>query len=102
MSAVEDYANVAETTFINEWADYHRLDFKVDAIKFGDLGKEGQLNALDVLEVLRSGRVVVSDMDECYGLWTIVGETVDETLVEICVRVKSSEDQIELVEMAKI
>lgn len=102
MSAVESRAHVAETTFINEWADYHRLDFEVDVKNFNKLGEQGHYDALDVLEVLKNGQVINSDMDGDFGLWTIVGETVDDDLLEICIRVKSSEGCVELVDMAKI
>ncbi|MEL6450242.1 MAG: hypothetical protein AAFQ19_03205 [Pseudomonadota bacterium] len=102
MSAVESRAHVAETTFINEWADYHRLDFTVNTKKSSNLGMEGQYDALDVLEVLRNGEVTRSDMEEDHGLWTIVGETVDDDLLEICVLVRSSECSVELVGVVKI
>lgn len=102
MSAAVKRAHEAETTFINEWADYHRMDFGVQVAKFGKLGEDGEHDALDILEVLRNGSVVTSDMDEDHGLWTVVGETVDEVVREICVRVRSGENQVEIVEMAEI
>jgi hypothetical protein len=102
MSAVESRAHIAETTFINEWADYHRLDFVVDARKFGDLGERGPCDALDLLEVLRNGEVISSDMDDNFGIWMVVGETVDDDLLKICVRVKSTEHRVELIDVVKL
>lgn len=95
MSAKKIEACQVETEFINEWANCQPLDLKVDVRSVGPLGNENP-DMADVTHVLRTGRVIISDMLGQRGLWTIIGETTDDDLLELEVIVASEESEVEL------
>ncbi len=98
MNANRFELNEVETTFINEWAREKRLDVKVNLMSCGALSDHG-LDLADVHNVLRSGSVIVSDMLGHRGLWTVLGETTEDDLVELDIAVASEEGEVELLRL---
>jgi hypothetical protein len=57
---------------------------------------------VDVNNALKTGHVVRSDMLESRGLWDVVGETVDDEVLDLQVAVVSSECEVELLRVMKV
>ncbi len=95
MIPLKNDANRIETEFINEWARHQPMDLKVVVESVGLLGTEFP-DLADVVHVLRTGYVRVSDMSDRRGLWTIVGETTDNHVLELEIVVASERCEVEL------
>lgn len=83
-----------ETEFINEVASYGPLSLKLGGIM--ETMREHQIDVTDVVHIMETGQVVRSDMIEQLGLWTVIGETVDEMVLEIEIAIASEECEVEL------
>ena len=57
---------------------------------------------MDVNHVLRTGRVIRSDMIGRRGLWDVRGETVDGVILEITIAVISTEYEVEILEVERV
>lgn len=94
-------ANDLETTYINEWVETGAYELTVGTPAAAQLRRLG-VDLLDVNFVLRTGRVVRSDMLDQRGLWDVVGTNVDGILVEIQIAVVSATCEVELLRIGKL
>lgn len=89
-----------ETVFINDWVETGN-SLTVHAAADAQLTATG-VDYCDINHVLRTGRVVNSDMRESNGLWIVQGETVDDDELFLTICVVSSESKVELVAVSML
>lgn len=90
-----------ETTYINEWVEVGAYELVVNA-KTADEMRRQSVDLVDINYVLRTGRVVQSDMLDARGLWDVLGETIDGDLLNLQIAVVSSECEVELLRIIKL
>ncbi|RFB78595.1 hypothetical protein [Methylovirgula sp. 4M-Z18] len=90
-----------ETTYINEWVETGVYELVVNTTVSAQMRRQG-IDLVDVNHVLRTGRVVRSDMIGRRGLWDVLGTTVEDISVGIRVAVVSSEYEVELLQVVKV
>lgn len=89
------FKHEVETTYINEWVETGVYDLVVNLRVAREMRAEG-IDIVDVHHVLRTGRVVRSDMLESRGLWNVKGETIDGVRLEVQIAVESGQCEVEL------
>lgn len=94
----------AETTWINSWVEAG-YTVHVSSIASFEMSTSG-VNLADINYILRTGRVVESDMVEASssvrGLWDVEGRTVDDDLLRVTVSVDLTHYDVELIEIVKL
>lgn len=90
-----------ETTYINSWVESGVYELVINQTMAGAMRRH-KIDLVDINYVLRSGRVVHSDMLERRGLWDIEGITVDGVSLIIRVAVVSSEYEVELLRILNV
>lgn len=90
----------AETTFINAWAEVGTYDLVVNAAVSASMRRQ-KLDLLDVNNVLKTGRVVGSDMIGSRGLWDVRGQTTEGVWLVVRIAVSSAEPEVELLQVIK-
>jgi hypothetical protein len=93
-----------ETTWINSWVEAGYTIHVSSSASFQM--KVSEVDLADINYVLRTGRVVESDVTECdgfiRGLWNVDGKTVDDDFLRVTVSVDSTEYDVELIEIVKL
>ncbi|MBZ9886410.1 hypothetical protein LB559_00425 [Mesorhizobium sp. BR1-1-3] len=90
-----------ETTYINEWVETGAYELVVNTTIAATM-RRLKIDLVDVNHVLRTGKVVRSDMLDARGLWDVRGITVDDITLEIMIAVVSSEYEVELLRIIKV
>lgn len=90
-----------ETTFINQWVEFGAYELVVGVTTAEEMRSQ-RIDLVDINYVLRTGRVVASDMLESRGLWDVVGVTIDGDTLDLQIAVVSSECEVELLRVVKI
>lgn len=98
MSAVR---HKIETTYINQWVECGAYELEVKTETADEMRRQG-VDLVDINYVLRTGKVIASDMLESRGRWDVTGGTIDGELLELQIAVDSSECEVELLRVLKI
>lgn len=93
--------HAVETTFINSWVETGVYSLVVNATVAEQM-RRLKIDLVDVNYILRTGRVVRSDMVESKGLWNVLGRTVDGAALEVIITVISAEYEVELLRIVKV
>lgn len=93
-----------ETTWINSFAEAGYTIHVPASVSLQM--KAAECDLADINYVLRMGRVVGSDAFEAngvlLGLWEVVDKTVDDELMRLTVSVRSTEYDVDLIEVLKL
>lgn len=90
-----------ETSYINLWAEAGAYGLEVNTPVSAALTRQ-KLDLVDVNFVLKTGEVIRSDMIGERGLWIVHGTTADEEKIELKIAVRSSEYDVELLQVVKL